>query len=99
MVPRRGLRLRHAQQSQNCPDVPLAGNFVGDGIAELAVFDRATATFQISRRPGRSSCGSATGTDTPVVGDWDGDGMFNVGVRRASTARSTSTPPPGTSPW
>ena len=29
-------------QSQNCPDVPLAGNFVGDGIAELAVFDRAT---------------------------------------------------------
>ena len=39
-------------QSQNCPDVPLAGNFVGDGVAELAVFDRATATFQISQPAG-----------------------------------------------
>ena len=73
-----------AQQSQNCPDVPLAGNFVGDGIAELAVFDRATATFQISQPTGpiivrfgdghRPAGRSATGTATAVV---------NVGVRRA----------------
>ena len=49
-----------SQQSQNCPDVPLAGNFVGDGIAELAVFDRASATFQISQpRRADRACPSA----------------------------------------
>jgi hypothetical protein len=73
------------QESQNCPDVPLAGNFVGDGIAELAVFDRATATFQISQPTGPISVPFGIGTDQPVVGDWDGDGVLNVGVRRAST--------------
>ena len=72
------------QQSQNCPDVPLAGNFVGDGIAELAVFDRATATFQISSASGPISVPYGLATDTPVVGDWDGDGTINVGVRRSS---------------
>jgi hypothetical protein len=73
-----------AQQSQNCPDVPLAGNFVGDGIAELAVFDRATASFQISQPAGPITVPYGLGTDQPVVGDWDGDGTVNVGVRRAS---------------
>jgi hypothetical protein len=72
------------QQSQNCPDVPLAGNFVGDGIAELAVFDRATATFQISQPTGPIVVPFGVSTDTPVVGDWDGDGVVNVGVRRSS---------------
>ena len=67
------------QQSQNCPDVPLAGNFVGDGIAELAVFDRATATlpdqpahgadhrspYGVGHRPaGRSATGTATARST-----------------------------------
>ena len=72
-----------AQQSQNCPDVPLAGNFVGDGIAELAVFDRATATFQISQPTGPIIVGFGEGTDQPIVGDWDGDGVVNFGIRRA----------------
>jgi hypothetical protein len=72
------------QQSQNCPDVPLAGNFVGDGIAELAVFDRATGTFQISQPAGPIVVKFGEGTDQPVVGDWDGDGVVNFGIRRAS---------------
>jgi hypothetical protein len=71
------------QESQNCPDVPLAGNFVGDGIAELAVFDRATATFQISQPSGPIVVPFGLGTDQPVVGDWDGNGVLNLGVRRA----------------
>ena len=70
-------------QSQNCPDVPMAGNFVGDGIAELAVFDRATSTFQISGPAGPISGRRSAWPPTPrSSGDWDGDGMVNVGVRR-----------------
>jgi len=72
------------QQSQNCPDVPLAGNFVGDGIAELAVFDRSTASFQISQPTGPIVVTFGLATDTPVVGDWNGDGVTDVGVRRSS---------------
>ena len=81
-------------QSQNCPDVPLAGNFVGDGIAELAVFDRATATFQISQPTGPLVVSFGEGTDTPVVGDWNGDGIADVGVRRASTRSFYLNTPP-----
>jgi hypothetical protein len=72
------------QQSQNCPDVPLAGNFVGDGVAELAVFDRATSTFQISQPTGPMVLAFGVSTDQPIVGDWDGDGLMNVGIRRAT---------------
>ena len=72
------------QQSQNCPDVPLAGNFVGDAIAELAVFDRGTATFQIRGPKGEVRVKYGLGTDQPIAGDWDGDGRVNVGVRRGS---------------
>ena len=85
-------------QSQNCPDVPMAGNFVGDGIAELAVFDRATATFQISGPAGPISVGFGIPTDTPVVGDWDGDGVLNVGVRRAVRPHLLPGTPSGTVP-
>ncbi len=72
------------QASQNCPDVPLAGNFLGDGIAELAVFDRATGSFRISQPTGQIVVPFGLGTDTPVVGDWNGDGVLNMGVRRAT---------------
>jgi hypothetical protein len=82
-------------QSQNCPDVPLAGNFVGDGIAELAVFDRATASFQISQPTGPIMVPYGLGTDQPVVGDWDGDGTVNVGVRRASVRTFYLSTPAG----
>jgi hypothetical protein len=71
-------------ESQNCPDVPLAGNFLGDGAAELAVFDRASASFQVSQPTGPVVIPFGISTDTPVVGDWDGDGVMNVGVRRSS---------------
>jgi hypothetical protein len=84
------------QQSQNCPDVPLAGNFVGDGIAELAVFDRATASFQISQPTGPITVPYGLGTDQPVVGDWDGDGTINIGVRRASERLFYLDTPAGT---
>lgn len=71
--------------SQNCPDVPLAGDWNGDRAAEVAVFRRnaGAGTFELLSadqtvlpvRLGR-------GSDLPVTGDWDGDGVTDVGVRR-----------------
>lgn len=69
--------------SANCPDVPLAGNFLGGPAAELAVYRRAaTSTFRIER-PGREPRVLRFGkaTDQPIAGDWDGNGRINPGVR------------------
>ena len=82
-----------AQQSQNCPDVPLAGNFVGDGIAELAVFDRATASFQISQPTGPITVALRAGHRPAGRRRLGRRRHVNVGVRRAVRPhRSTSTP-------
>ncbi|HEU4515566.1 MAG TPA: VCBS repeat domain-containing M23 family metallopeptidase [Nocardioidaceae bacterium] len=71
--------------SQNCVDVPLAGDWNGDRADEVAVFrrDAGAGTFEMYAagavatpvRFGRAS-------DLPVSGDWDGDGITDVGVRR-----------------
>ena len=74
--------------SQNCVDVPVAGNFLGDAAAELVVYRRAAkASFQI-QRPGTTPrmLPYGTATDQPVVGDWDGDGRLNPGIRTPATA-------------
>jgi murein DD-endopeptidase MepM/ murein hydrolase activator NlpD len=84
-----------ALQSQNCPDVPLAGNFVGDRVAELAVFDRGTATFKIRGPNGPIKVRYGKGTDQPLAGDWDGDGRVNVGVRRPSERQFYLSTPGG----
>lgn len=89
------------QVSQNCAappaepiqtptdtNVPLAGDLVLDGRADLAVFRRLQeGTFTI-RRPGMTTVVRRTGlgSDTPVVGDWDGNGRDNVGYYRPSTS-------------
>ena len=73
--------------SRNCVDVPLAGDFLQDDRAEVAVFRRGTpAQFRI-RRPDRPPkvVSFGTATDQPVVGDWDGDGRTDVGVRTPTT--------------
>lgn len=75
------------QASQNCVDVPVAGNFLGTAPAELVVFRRAAqASFEIMR-PGAAPkvLRIGTATDQPVAGDWDGDGRLNPGVRTPST--------------
>ena len=87
-----------AQASQNCVDVPLAGNFLGAAPAELAVYRRAaTSTFEIHRAdkaPRVVSFGTAT--DQPVAGDWDGDGWTNPGVRTPSERTFKLKTPAGT---
>ena len=73
--------------SRNCVDVPLAGDFLQDDRAEVAVFRRGTpAQFRI-RRPDRPPrvIAFGTATDQPLVGDWDGDGRTDLGVRSPAT--------------
>jgi len=69
--------------SQNCPDVPLAGNFLGGPEAELVVYRRAARSTFLVQRPGLAPTvlRFGTATDEPVVGDWDGDGRANPGLR------------------
>lgn len=69
--------------SQNCPDVPLAGNFLGGPEAELVVYRRAAKSTFLVQRPGSTPkvVRFGTATDEPIVGDWDGDGRANPGLR------------------
>ncbi len=75
--------------SANCVDVPIAGNFVGDGAAEVGVYRRAKrSTFQVNDPAGTARVVPfGRSIDEPVIGDWDGDGTSNVGIRVAK--RST----------
>jgi hypothetical protein len=71
--------------SQNCSDVPLAGDWDGDRAHEVAVFRRnkGAGTFVMASQDGsvtRVRLGRPG--DLPLVGDWDGDGRTDLGVRR-----------------
>lgn len=74
--------------SRNCPDVPLAGNFDGNGADEVGVFRRGSGTgrfrlFRSGMRPTRIVLGYSS--DTPLTGDWDGNGRTDVGVRTSDS--------------
>jgi hypothetical protein len=73
------------QASQSCPDVPLSGDWDGDGVDEVAVFRRGDGggTFRLLQDDGtRQAVRFGRGSDVPLAGDWDGDGRADVGVRR-----------------
>jgi murein DD-endopeptidase MepM/ murein hydrolase activator NlpD len=77
-----------SQASGNCgavsiPDVPLAGNVVGNKRADLVVFRRTdTPAFYVRRDPkAEKVIPMGTSSDQPVLGDWDGNGKANPGVR------------------
>jgi hypothetical protein len=80
------------QESQNCgtvsiPDVPLAGQVVGDKRADLVVYRRTDTPAFLVRREAKAEkvIRFGTATDQPLLGDWDGDGKANPGVRRSKT--------------
>lgn len=70
-------------------DVPLVGDWNGDGIDTVAVFNGGQWYLDVDG-DGKWSDGDIAFTyglkgDKPVVGDWDGDGVDEVGVFRNGT--------------
>jgi len=70
-------------------DVPLVGDWNGDGVATVAVYDPATRTVSL-RNTNTAGAPDATFTlgeagDVPIAGDFDGDGTDSVALFRPST--------------
>jgi Immunoglobulin I-set domain/FG-GAP repeat len=61
-----------------------AGDFNGDGLADLAVFRPSTSTWYV-RNVATVQWGAPG--DVPVPGDYDGDGVTDIGVYRPSTGQ------------
>lgn len=69
-------------RSHNCVETPLAGDWNGDGVAEVGFYRRGhTPTFRLAWGPDVHKVAFGGRTDTPLVGDWDGDGVSDQGVR------------------
>lgn len=81
-------------------DVPLVGDWDGDGTWTIGVYRPTEHLFFLrnSNTPGTADIQidyGATG-DIPLVGDWDGNGTWTIGVYRPTTAtfylRNSNTP-------
>ncbi|PYS98773.1 MAG: hypothetical protein DMF63_14375 [Acidobacteria bacterium] len=71
-------------------DLPIAGDWDGDGIDSIAVFRPSVGQFFLANDnvqfPGIDLVTFfGTNGDLPVGGDWDGDGKDSIGVWRPST--------------
>ncbi len=75
----------------NGGDVPVSGDWDGDGVDTIGVWRPSTNTWYLrdsnSAGPHDLSFafGWSNGGDVPVVGDWNGDGVDTIGVWRPST--------------
>jgi hypothetical protein len=73
-------------------DIPLVGDWNGDGFDEIGSFNPGNLFFYLDRNANGRWDGPAGGdlqyrlggrsTDTPLVGDWNGDGVDEIGVFR-----------------
>ena len=71
--------------SQNCPDVPVTGDWDGDGKDNVGTFSRrAYGWFNLLAGGQVTRVRRGIGPDRPLVGDWDGDGKVDLGLRRAT---------------
>ena len=74
----------------NPDDVPLMGDWDGNGTKTPGVYRRSNATFYLKNS---NTGGNAEiifgygngGGDNPIVGDWDGNGSDTIGVFRSGT--------------
>jgi parallel beta-helix repeat protein len=77
-------------------DIPLAGDFDGQGCDTVSLYRPSTQQFFIFNHIGRFWFDDAlteadyvfqfgNPDDIPVVGDWDGDGIDEIGLHRPST--------------
>jgi hypothetical protein len=85
-------------RSGSCADVPVAGDWNGDGRAELGVYRRRPkGNFVVDQGDGTTrTTRLGWGTDDPIVGDWDGDGALDHGVHRGETRTFTLRSAAGT---
>ena len=82
--------------SFNCVDVPIAADFTGDAISEVAVYRRGKkSSFVVNDPAGARVMLFGNATDEPVVGDWDGDGAVNLGIWRAKRTKFRLQTPTG----
>lgn len=82
--------------SFNCVDVPIAADFTGDSISEVAVYRRGKkSSFVVNDPAGARVLMFGNATDEPVVGDWDGDGGVNLGIWRPKKAKFRLQTPTG----
>jgi hypothetical protein len=78
----------------NPGDIPLAGDFNGDGCDTLSIYRPSEARFYIVNELGEDDGGLGAADysflfgnvgDKPVVGDWDGDDIDEIGLHRELT--------------
>jgi transforming growth factor-beta-induced protein len=73
----------------NPGDIPLAGDWDGDGVDGIAMYRSTTGEFfwrnALSTGPADGSKYYGNPGDNPIAGDWDGDGDDEFGVQRGST--------------
>lgn len=86
-------------RSKSCPDVPLSGDWNGDGSSDVAAWRRsATGGVFSLRQPDGTATKVPWGEnmDSPVTGDWNGDGVTDVGVWQGLTSTFVLRSPSGT---
>jgi 6-phosphogluconolactonase (cycloisomerase 2 family) len=68
-------------------DLPIAGDWNGDGIDTIGVFRDGQFFLRNSNDTGFADINFAFGApgDLPIAGDWDGDGIDTVGIVRGNT--------------
>jgi hypothetical protein len=84
--PERADLIDHVFQFGTITDVPVAGDWNGDGVGAIGLFRGGKWHFD-NDGDGRWSPGDQRAQfgregDLPVVGDWDGDGVDQIGVYR-----------------
>jgi hypothetical protein len=75
----------------NADDLPVTGDWDGDGITDLGVYDQTTAMFTLRKVDDEGVAWIAnvqfgTPGDLPVTGDWDGNLRTDLGTWTPSTA-------------
>ena len=65
-------------------DLPVTGDWNGDGITDVGVYRPSVHTFLLKNGT-TTAINWGISTDLPVTGDWNGDGITDVGVYRPSS--------------